>query len=108
MDPVDNIIEELILKGAVEIVGIEPITGQPLYSFNPSIKEIMPKLYEQHITETNREIMGLWEKGFLNIDFMEDNPRVTLTEKAFNNSDILSLSLEDQYAISEIKRVLLK
>ncbi len=64
MDPIDQTIDELILSGAVEIAAIDSITGEPLYSFSPKIKEVMPKLYEQHMTEVNRDIMALWKRVF--------------------------------------------
>jgi hypothetical protein len=108
MDAVDKTIEDLILKGAVEISSIDPKTGELLYSFSPKIKEIMPKLYEQHITEVNRDIMTLWEKGFLNIEMLTDNPLVTLSDKAFSDFEVENLSKELQMSLSEIKRLLVK
>jgi len=100
--------DELILSGAVEIAAIDSITGEPLYSFSPKIKEVMPKLYEQHMTEVNRDIMALWEKGFLNIEMLTDNPLVTLTDKAFINDEIVKIPKELQLSLSEIKRLLVK
>ena len=108
MDPIDETIDALILSGAVEISAIDSKTGEPLYSFSPKIKEIMPKLYEQHITEVNRDIMTLWEKGFLNIEMLTDNPLVTLSDKAFNDFEVENLSKELQMSLSEIKRLLVK
>lgn len=108
MDPIDETIDALILSGAVEISAIDSKTGEPLYSFSPKIKEIMPKLYEQHITEVNRDIMTLWEKGFLNIEMLTDNPLVTLSDKAFNDFEVENLSKELQISLSEIKRLLVK
>jgi hypothetical protein len=108
MDPIDETIDALILSGAVEISAIDSKTGEPLYSFSPKIKEIMPKLYEQHITEVNRDIMTLWEKGFLNIEMLTDNPLVTLSDKAFSDFEVENLSKELQISLSEIKRLLVK
>jgi hypothetical protein len=108
MDPIDETIDALILSGAVEISAIDSKTGEPLYSFSPKIKEIMPKLYEQHITEVNRDIMTLWEKGFLNIEMLTDNPLVTLSDKAFSDFEVENLSKELQMSLSEIKRLLVK
>jgi hypothetical protein len=108
MDPIDQTIDELILSGAVEIAAIDSITGEPLYSFSPKIKEVMPKLYEQHMTEVNRDIMALWEKGFLNIEMLTDNPLVTLTDKAFIDDEIVKIPKELQLSLSEIKRLLVK
>jgi hypothetical protein len=108
MDQIDETIEALIITGAIEIAGIDEKTGQPLYRFNESIKNIMPQLYEEHLNEINRDIMGLWEKGFLNVDFLEEDPAVTLTDKAFDDTEIKKISSEAQISLIEIKRLLLK
>jgi len=108
MDPVDQTIEELILSGAIEIAGIDSETGQPLYSFNQKIKDIMPELYEEHLNEVNRDIMYLWEQGFLDIDLLSEEPLVFLTDKALDKEQLKSLSQEHRYAIAEIKRLLIK
>ena len=108
MDPIDETIEALILSGAIEISGIDEKTGQPLYKFSPAIKKIMPELYNEHLNEINRDIMGLWEKGFLDVDFLEQDPSVRLTDKAFNDIEIEKISREEQISLIEIKRLLLK
>jgi hypothetical protein len=108
MNPIDSTIEALIITGAIEVVGIDPATEQPLYKFNQSIQEIMPELYKEHINEVNRDIMRLWEKGFLEIDFMSEDPVVTLTDKAFIDEEIEKISRELQISLLEIKRLLLK
>ena len=108
MDPIDETIEALILSGAIEVVGIDSNTQQPLYSFHSSIKEIMPELYQEHLNEVNRDIMRLWESGFVDIDLLSSDPIVTLTDKAFNDDEIESLSRELQISLIEIKRLLFK
>lgn len=108
VDPIDETIEILILTGALKVVGIDSVTGQSLYSFNESIKEIMPELYKEHLNEVNRDIMTLWEKGFLDIDFLSEDPKVSLTDKAFSDVKIEEISREEQIALIEIKRLILK
>ena len=108
MDPIDETIEALILSGAVEIVALDSKTGEPLYSFGPKMKEIMPELYEEHLKEVNRGIMELWEKGYLDINFMDNDPLVSITEKALNPQKIEELPIELQAGLSEIKRLLVK
>lgn len=108
MDPIDETIEALILSGAIEVVGIDNNTHQPLYAFNSSIKEIMPELYQEHLNEVNRDIMALWESGFVDIDLLNPDPLVTLTDKAFNDDEIEDLSRELQVSLLEIKRLLIK
>ena len=101
-----NAIEYLLLKGGLQVAGIDSKTGEFLYAFTPKIKEIMPELYDEHMNHVNNEIMGLWQKGFVDIDLMSDNPIVTLTTKAFDPNEIAALSPSDQWSIEEIKRLL--
>jgi hypothetical protein len=108
MDPVDETIEALILTGAIEIAGVDPKTQQTLYKFSPIIQKIMPELYNEHLNEINRDIMGLWEKGFLDVNFLEEDPSVRLTDKAFNDGEIEKISREEQISLLEIKRLLVK
>ena len=108
MDPIDETIEALMLSGAIEKVGNDPKTNEPLYKFNSSIQKIMPELYKEHLNEVNGDIMGLWEQGFLNLDLLAEDPIVTLTDKAFNDAEIEKISRDLQISLIEIKRLLLK
>jgi len=101
-------IDYLILQGAVEVAGIDDNTGELLYVFSPKIKEVMPELYAEHMNYVNREIMNMWENGFVDIDFISDEPSVTLSDKAFDINEISRLSKEQQWSLQEIKRMLLK
>ena len=99
-------IDYLLLNGGLQVAGVDEKTGEFLYTFTPKIKDIMPELYHEHMNHVNGELMRLWEKGFVNIDLMSDNPIVTLSEKAFIQDELNTLSKEDLFAINEIKRVL--
>jgi hypothetical protein len=99
-------IDYLILNGGIEVVGIDPNAGEFLYSFTPKIKDLMPEVYEEHIRDVNFHILDLWEKGFLNINLMEDDPIVSISTKALDLEEISSLSEEDQWHLNEIKRLL--
>jgi len=101
-----KIIDKLVLSGAMQFAGVDTNTGEMLYQFTPKLKEIMPELYKEHLNNVNKEIMGLWERGFVNVDLFAENPIVTLTEKALDQEEIESLSKEDRWAIEEIKRIL--
>jgi len=107
MDDIEQkIIDKLILNGAMEMAGIDSKTGEILYQFTPKLKEVMPELYNEHLNFVNAELMRLWEKGFVNMDLMSDSPIVTLSEKAFNEEEISTLSDQDKWAIQEVKRLL--
>ena len=101
-----EIIDELILSGGLQVAGVDSETGEFLYQFTPKLKEISPTLYHEHVNHVNGELMRLWEKGFLNINFMDDNPIVTLTAKALDKEELSKLPKEDVWSIEEIKRLL--
>jgi hypothetical protein len=103
----EELIEDLILKGGIEAAGIDSQTGEFLYSFTPKIKELMPELYEEHIASVNIELMGLWQKGYINIDLFEKDPVITLSEKALIKEEVDKLSSKDQWSLDEIKRMLI-
>lgn len=102
----EKIIDMLVLSGALQMAGINEKTGEILYQFTPKLKEVMPDLYKEHLNHVNSEIMRLWEKGFVNVDLMSDNPIVTLTEKALKQEEVDKLSSSDKWAIEEIRRIL--
>lgn len=107
MSDEENLIDDLILEGALEIAGIDSKTGEFLYSVTPKMKDIMPDLYEEHLQTVNREIMALWEKGFVDMDFNEDNPIVRLSPKAHNIDEVNRLPEHLQSSLDEIKRHLI-
>lgn len=106
MNPEDEMMEFLILQGGLEVSGVDPRNGEFLYSFTPKIKEIMPELYEDHLNSINKEVMNLWEQGYVYLDLLQEDPIISLTEKALDNKAVSELSMEEQWCLSEIKRVL--
>jgi hypothetical protein len=104
----EEIMDYLILNGGLEVAGIDSENQSFLYSFTPKIKELMPDLYEEHIRTVNSDILALWEKGYVNIDFMSDDPVITITKKSLNDEELSKLSKQDQWSIAELKRLMLK
>ena len=104
----ENIIDQLLLDNALEVVGIDKTNGEFLYAFTPKIKDVMPELYEDHLNFVNSEIMTLWEKGYLNVDFLSEDPEVTLTDKAFIDQELKKLNSQELWSLEEIKRLLKK
>jgi hypothetical protein len=103
----DAMIDDLILQGALEVAGIDSQTGEFLYSVTDKMKDIMPDLYEEHLNTVNKDIMALWENGFVDVDFNEDNPIVRLSFKAHDVKAISMLPKDLQWALEEIKRHLM-
>ncbi len=104
MNNEDAMIDDLILQGALEVAGIDSQTGEFLYSVTDKMKDIMPDLYEEHLNTVNKDIMALWENGFVDVDFNEDNPIVRLSFKAHDVQAISMLSKDLQWSLEEIKR----
>ena len=107
MENEDSIIDDLILQGALEVAGIDSNTGEFLYSVTPKLKDIMPDLYKEHLDSVNRDIMALWERGFIDMDFYEDNPIINITPKASDDDEVKRLPKNLISAINEIKRHLM-
>lgn len=87
-----EILEHLILEGAVEVAGIDIESGEMLYSFTPKLAEIAPEIYSDVTELFQYEVLNLWEKGFLEMDFLEDNPTVYLADKCFDKEAVAALS----------------
>jgi hypothetical protein len=104
-EAINSIIDNLILEGGIEISGIDQDTGEMLYAFTPKIKEVMPELYEDHLKFINDEMMILWEKGYVNIDFFQDDPLISLNDKAYDQDEVDKLPKQEKWSLQELKRV---
>lgn len=105
MTPEEEIMEMLISAGAMELIGIDS-EGGPLYVFTPKLKEIMPDLYEEHISYINQQVASLWDKGFVEVKF-DDNGEfmVSITENALDEEKLSELSKEERWSVEELKRI---
>jgi hypothetical protein len=102
----DELIKNLILEGALEVAGLDSETGEFLYSVTPKMQEVMPDMYEDHITQVNRDILNLWEKGYVNVDFLSPNPMVTISAKGLDKDEVSKLTKPEIWALEEVKRLL--
>ena len=102
----DELIKNLILEGALEVAGVDSENGELLYSITPKMQEIMPDMYEDHINQVNRDILNLWEKGYVNVDFLSLNPMVTISAKGLDKNEISKLTKPEIWALEEVKRLL--
>jgi hypothetical protein len=105
MNNEDEIIEDLILKGALEVSGIDLDTGEPIYNFTKKMKEISPELYRESFTYFYTEVLKLWENGFVNMNILEENPIVSVTPKAFNKEEVKKLTKDEVFSLNEIIRI---
>ena len=102
----DELIKNLILEGALEVAGVDSETNELLYSITPKMQEVMPDMYEDHLTQVNKDILNLWEKGYVNIDFLLAEPIVTISEKGLDKSEVSKLTKPEIWALEEVKRLL--
>jgi hypothetical protein len=102
----NKMIEKLILEGGLETVGVDSETGELLYSFTPKIQKLMPDLYEEHLNDVNTQIMNLWEKGFIDLDLFESDPKITLKQKSFDPDSLMTLSKQERWNLLEVMRLL--
>jgi hypothetical protein len=49
-----------------------------------------------------KELLGLWEKGFITMDITEENPAVSITEKALNALEVGELNIEQRLHLEDI------
>ena len=104
----DELIKNLILQGALEVAGLDSETGEFLYAITSRMKDIMPDMYEDHLRTVNRDLLNLWEKGYVNIDFFLPDPVVTISEKGLDKNEISKLTKPEIWALEEVKRLLKK
>ncbi len=102
----EEFLENLILNGAVEVVGIDIETNEPLYTFTDKLAQFSPALHKDMSNYFYKEMMFLWENGFIEMDVTELNPTVRLTEKALDETKTRSLKREQWYSLKEIIRLM--
>lgn len=105
-EAISKIIDDLILDGGLEVAGVDPESGEMLYAFTPKVKELMPELYHDHLNFVNDELMILWEKGYVDINFLHDDPLVSLAEKSYDQEEVKKLSKQERWSLQELKRAI--
>ena len=104
----DELINNLILQGALEVAGVDSENGEFLYAITSKMKDVMPDLYEDHLRVVNRDLLNLWEKGYVNIDLFLPDPIVTISDKGLDKNEISKITKPEIWALEEVKRLLLK
>ena len=99
----NDILETLILEGAVEIAGMSE-KGEMLYSFTPKLQEISPELYKEISSLFYAGVMNLWQKGFIDVDLTLEEPLVTLNQEALTAESIDALSAHEKNLLDNIIR----
>lgn len=101
-DPDEEFIDSLILNGAIEFAGVDPVTGEFLYNFTEKLREIDSYLHDKFVEAFRQEVIFLWQKGFLDMDVTKANPIVKLTPKAFDANEVNKLPKELRVNLANI------
>jgi len=102
----DEFLEELILKGAVEVSALDPETGEFLYSFTDKVNEIDPELARHADRIFHLQIMSLWEYGFIDMNPSLESPRVSLNHRSLDPEQVQKLPRELRQVLSIIIQAL--
>lgn len=102
-----EIINEMLISGALELVGYDKENNEPLYRITEKMEHINKALFDEHKNNVHADVMLLWERRILDVDLTEENPIVKLTPMAFDQEVISALPNDLIAALNEIKRVLL-
>lgn len=105
-EEVSKMVDDLILAGGIEFAGIDAESGDILYSLTPKIKDLMPDLYDEHLNFINADLMSLWQKGFVDIDFFSDDPLINISDKYYDQDEVMKLSKEERWSLRELKRAI--
>lgn len=104
IDP-KEVIDALILNGALEISAMDSETGQMVYAVTDKMAEIAPEIYKEISDQTQKDIMSLWEKGLLSVDILSENPEVSLTEIALDRGNWEDLSDSEYSTMNTVMRM---
>ena len=83
MEDAENMMDYLILNGAMEVSGINE-DGTFLYTFTEKLKDLAPDIHEQVAEAFFAELMTFWELGFVQANMQDAEPIITLTAKCFS------------------------
>jgi len=102
----DELIESLILQGALEVAGVDSENGETLYKPTQRLKEIDSKLSNELSIYFSEVTLKLWEKSFLDMDVTDRDPLVKLGPRSFDALAIKSLPKDERVVMEEIVKAL--
>lgn len=103
----DEMIDELVAAGAIQLEGIDEQTGEFLYRITTKMKDVNKPLYDEHMNNIYSDVMYFWERGLVEFDdFASQNPNVALTGKAFDLEYISSIDPDKRVILERIKESL--
>lgn len=103
LDP-REVIDALILNGALEISAMDSETGQMVYAITEKMQELAPEIYRDIRNQIHKDVMSLWQKGLLIVDLMSDSPDVSPTEAALDRASWTDLSDSEYSTMNTVMR----
>lgn len=98
-----DFIDTLILEGALVINGVDD-NGNIVYNVTDKLKEMAPELYDSFLDMLKSSVMSLWQKGFVNMDVTLENPLVSPSELALDDSSWDMLTDEEQNTLNALMK----
>ncbi len=71
MDDINDKMEYYLSIGAIEFVGFDT-DGEAIYQVNEIAKEVAPELWQSHQEFIDKNLLDLFEKGFLEVEYDEN------------------------------------
>ena len=101
-EEVEKAIDNLILNGLVEVESIDSDTGEFLYTVSSKLTEAVPDIQEEIEKMFLETLDDLWVKGFVSMDRTHPNPKVNLTDLAFDKESVSQLSYKENVTLTII------
>jgi hypothetical protein len=100
-------IDQLILDGSLEVSGMLD-DGNFTFKFTSKLKEKNPEIYEEVMRFFYSQVMFFWEKGFVSFNISEEDPAISVTEKAFDKEAVSTLTPMQQINLNLIIETMTK
>lgn len=103
----DDILEHLLNIGYIEMVGIDPETGENTYKITEEGKNALPDLHEEAMASLNNVTFNLWQKDMLDLAF-DDNgmPQISLNENSYDEEKIVLLPTDERFTIRQFVQIM--
>jgi hypothetical protein len=69
--------------GVVELAGMDE-NGELIYAIHETAKELAPELWEAHMNYVDRELIELYQMGYIKVDYDENlEATISLSQEGF-------------------------
>jgi phosphomevalonate kinase len=100
-----EMIDALILTGALEISAMDSETGEMVFAVTEKMEELAPEIYKEIVDQAHKDVMSLWAKGLLVMDVASESPEVCPSEEALDRANWLGLSNSEYSMMNTVMRM---